>query len=187
MSKIGRKAIQIPQGVAVTLDSSLVRISGPKGSTQIELPAQIKARLVGGSVLIERESEDKKAKALQGLVRQNILNAMIGQKEGWQKTLEIFGTGYRAQLAGNKLVLSIGFSHPVEIEPPSGISFSVNQNKITVSGTDKQLVGQIAQKIKKIRPPDVYKGKGIRYEGEILRKKPGKAAKVGGAATGGAK
>lgn len=142
----------------------------------------------GNTVLVKRKKDDKRVKAMHGLVR-NLLNNMVkGVTEGWSKNLELVGVGFRAQSGGNKVTLDVGYSHPVEIIAPEGVNFEVTDNtKIKVSGIDKQLVGQIAANIKKVRIPDVYKGKGIRYEGEYIRKKVGKSAKIGAAGTVGGK
>jgi len=179
MSKIGRIPIEIPEQVNIRIEDGRISVSGPKGELDFNLPSQVKVEKKGDKLVVSRESDEGKAKALHGTVRQHLANMIKGVSEGWAKTLEIVGTGYRASLEGEKLVLSVGFSHPVEVSPPEGIKFEVAGGKIKVSGIDKVLVGQVAAKIRKIRPPDPYKGKGIRYEQEEIKLKPGKAAKIG--------
>ncbi|MDD5146974.1 MAG: 50S ribosomal protein L6 [Candidatus Daviesbacteria bacterium] len=185
MSRIGNAPITIPVGVAVEKSGRIVSVSGPKGVLKMELDPAVSLDVEGLTAIIKRENDQKKVKALHGLTRSLIANMVIGVSNLWSKSLELVGVGFRAQIAGDKLVVNIGFSHPVEIVAPEGITFEVTDNtKIKVSGVDKQLVGQVAANLKKIRPPDVYKGKGIRYEGEYIRKKVGKSAKVGVAVGG---
>lgn len=184
MSKIGKLAISLPEQVEVQIQPDKVVVSGPKGELTIQVPKVINVKKENSQLLISRTSEDKPAKALHGTIRQILANMIVGVTQGWDKTLEIVGTGYRASLKGENLDLALGFSHPVEVVPPAGIKFEVIEGKIRVSGSDKILVGQVAANIRKIRPPDAYKGKGIRYGGEKIKLKPGKAAKVG--APGGA-
>lgn len=187
MSRIGNVPITIPAGVTIQKDGANLVVNGPKGNLSIELMPEIKVEIAGDSILVKRKNDFKRSKALHGLFRNLTANMVLGVTEGWSKNLELVGVGFRAQNSGNKLILNVGYSHPVEVPAPEGIIFEVVDNtKIKVSGIDKQLVGQIAANIKKIRMPDVYKGKGIRYEGEYIRKKVGKSAKVGVAA-GGAK
>lgn len=163
-------------------------VNGPKGNLKMQIEELIDIEVETGKVLIKRKKDDKRVKALHGLTRSLISNMVLGVSQGWSKNLELVGVGFRAQVGGNKLVLNVGYSHPVEIEAPVGISFEVSDNtKIKVSGIDKQLVGQISADIKKVRAPDVYKGKGIRYAGEYIRKKVGKSAKAGVTGVGGAK
>lgn len=179
MSKIGRLPIKIPEEVSVKQEEGRIFVSGPKGELKFSLPSQVKVEKRGDELLVLPVSSERKARALHGTVRQRLANMVKGVSQGFGKTLEIVGTGYRAALSGEKLVLSLGFSHPVEVLPPEGIVFEIVEGKVKVSGIDKVLVGQTAAKIRKIRPPDAYKGKGIRYEGEEIKLKPGKAAKVG--------
>lgn len=179
MSRIGKKPIQVPEGAQIDREGERILIRGPKGEGEIKIPKGIKVSLSDQEISVEATREDKRTKSLHGMARQKIKNKIVGVTTGWQKTLELVGTGYRASLSGDKLTLLVGFSHPVELTPPPGVSFKVEQNKITVEGSDKELVGQVAQNIRKIRPPEPYKGKGIRYEGEEIKTKPGKAAKVG--------
>lgn len=186
MSRIGDLPIIIPAGVTVEKTGREILINGPKGSLRLAIHPQINVQIAEGQIKVSRVSDTKVVHALHGLVRNLINNMILGVTDGWSKNLELVGVGFRAQLNGNKLVLNVGYSHPVEIEAPEGINFEVSDNtKIKVSGIDKQLVGQIAANIKKVRIPDVYKGKGIRYEGEYIRKKVGKSAKIGVAGAGG--
>jgi len=178
MSKIGKIPIKIPEEVRVSLGKK-VTVSGPKGELEYNLPDGIKVKKKENELFVLPEKTDIKTKALHGTARQLLANMVEGVTEGFSKTLEIVGTGYRASLEGKKLVLSLGFSHPVEVIPPEGISYEIVDGKIKISGISKAQVGQEAARIRKIRPPDAYKGKGIRYEGEEIKLKPGKAAKVG--------
>lgn len=189
MSRIGDAPIKIPTGVTIEQNGKSLKVFGPKGKLNLEVVGGIKVEITGDQIIVKRKNDLKKVKALHGLTRNLINNMVLGVTDGWSKNLELVGVGFRAQVNGNKLVLNVGYSHPVEIEVPEGISFEVVDNtKIKVSGADKQLVGQISANIKKVRIPDVYKGKGIRYQGEYIRKKVGKSAKVGAAgAAGGAK
>ena len=178
MSRIGKKPIIIPENVQVELNHKIIA-KGPLGELTLKLPREIGLEKKENVLLVLRKSETKHAKSLHGLIRSLVANMIEGVTVGFKKTLELSGIGFRANLVGDKLVMTLGYSHPVEIEPPIGISFAVAGNKITVSGIDKELVGRIAAKIRSRRPPDAYKGKGIRYEGEVVRLKPGKAAKAG--------
>ncbi|TSC87352.1 MAG: large subunit ribosomal protein L6 [Microgenomates group bacterium Gr01-1014_7] len=188
MSRIGNLPIIIPAGVTVEVSGHHIKVNGPKGALELKFAPEIKVEVLEGKVIVKRKNDLKKSKALHGFTRSLIANMIAGVTEGWSKNLELVGVGFRAQASDNKLVLNVGFSHPVEIEAPPGINFEVLDNtRIKVSGTDKQLVGQVAANIKKVRPPDVYKGKGIRFEGEYIRKKVGKSAKVGAAGAAGAK
>jgi large subunit ribosomal protein L6 len=185
MSKIGRKPITIPENVTVEINHKIV-VRGPLGELTQKLPKAIKVEKKENILVVLAEKEDKQTKSFHGLMRSLIANMIEGVTTGFKKHLELIGIGYRANLSGEKLVLSIGFSHPVEIKPIEGVDFAVSENKITVSGINKELVGRIAAEIRTTRPPDAYKGKGIRYEGEVVKLKPGKAAKAGvGVATGG--
>lgn len=182
MSRVGNSPIVIPQGVTVEKSGQVVSVSGPKGKLELFFDPSISLVIEQMSIVVKRKNDQKRTKALHGLTRNLIANMTLGVTSGWDKNLELVGVGFRAQVSGNKLILNVGFSHPVEVETPSGINFEVSDNtKIKVSGIDKQLVGQIAANIKKVRVPDVYKGKGIRYQGEYIRKKVGKSAKVGAA------
>lgn len=189
MSRVGNAPILIPSGVTVETTGKKVLVNGPKGSLSMEVTPQIKVEVVDNQVMVARKNDQKNVRALHGLTRNLINNMIKGVTEEWTKFLELSGVGFRAQTGGDKLTLNVGYSHPVEIIAPQGISFEVIDNtKIKVSGIDKQLVGQIAANIKSVRVPDVYKAKGIKYEGEYIRKKLGKSGKVGVAgAIGGAK
>ena len=180
MSRIGRKPIVIPSGVQVSIEGNTVRVKGPKGElTQVFHP-EIKLVQEGGAIRVERPSEEKFHKSLHGLTRTLVSNMVQGVTEGFSKALEINGVGYRAAKQGDKLVLTIGFSHPVEIEPLKGIEIEVPApNRIVVKGADKQVVGQMAAIIRSVREPEPYKGKGIKYEKEVVRRKAGKAGKAG--------
>lgn len=179
MSRIGRLPIQIPDKVTITVDSdNVVTVKGPKGELKQDINKDMKLVQEDGILTVERPSENKNHKALHGLTRSLIFNMVEGVTNGYQKSLDIIGVGYRAQLQGKKIVMNLGFSHPVEIEPPAGIEFEVpNPNKIIVKGINKQVVGAVASDIRKWRLPEPYKGKGIRYEGEYVRQKEGKTGK----------
>lgn len=180
MSRIGKKPITLPSGVGVEVDGAIVKVKGPKGELSWELPQETMVRQEAGQVLVERPNDTKYCKSLHGLVRTLIANMVEGVSNGFAKTLEIQGVGYRAAKQGKKLVLNVGYSQPVEIEPFSGIEIEVPaSNKIIVQGIDKQKVGQMAAMIRSVRKPEPYKGKGIRYENEYVRRKAGKAGKAG--------
>lgn len=169
-------SVKIPENTRVTLEDKRMKIAGSKGElVQVIVPSVV-VNMGDREIIIENTGESKKTRALSGLMRALITNALIGVNEGFSKTLELSGVGYRAQVSGDTLTLSIGFSHPVIIKAPAGISFSVAENKIIITGIDKQLVGQIAHSIRSTRPPEPYKGKGIKYVGERIRRKAGKAA-----------
>ncbi len=175
MSRIGRLPIPLPSGVKVTVGEATVSVQGPKGTLAHAVPPGITARLDGQRVLLERSDDTKRLKALHGLTRALIANAVAGVSKGFVKELEIQGVGYRAQVSGRSVSFSLGYSHPVEFPIPEGVQVAVDrQVRLTVSGADRQAVGQVAAKIRSLRPPDVYKGKGIRYVGEVVRKKAGK-------------
>jgi len=178
MSKIGQKPITIPEGVTVTIDGRNLTVVGPKGTLALLVRQEVKVNIVDSIVTIERKSESKIAKSMHGLVRSLVFNMVTGVDKPWKKELELIGVGYRANVSGNKLVLSLGFSHPVEVIAPEGIEFATAENKVIVTGIDKTLVGQVAADIRKKRKPEPYKGKGIRYVGEYVRRKSGKAAKA---------
>jgi large subunit ribosomal protein L6 len=176
MSKIGRKPIQLPNSVKVDINDDNILVKGPKGQLSRKVPSQIKVESKDGNILVKRLNDSKFAKALHGLTRSLINNMVIGVSEGFEKNLEIVGVGYKAQLQGKKLSIQIGFNHPVVYEPPEGITIQVPEpTKIKVLGIDKELVGQVAADIRAIRPPEPYKGKGIRYENEQVLRKAGKA------------
>jgi large subunit ribosomal protein L6 len=177
MSRIGRKPIEVPAGVIVSVDPGRVTVSGPKGELRQDLPARMKIEQEDGSIVVTRPTERGDDRALHGLTRTLIANMVEGVTNGFEKRLEIQGVGYRAALAGSNLELQVGYSHPVRITPREGISFEVPiPTQVIVRGIDKQVVGQTAAEIRKVRPPEPYKGKGIRYEGEFVRRKVGKRA-----------
>lgn len=179
MSRIGRQPIAIPEGVTVTVSGdNVVTVKGPKGQLVKAMHKDINVEVNDKLVLVKRNSDEKQYKALHGLTRALINNMVIGVTSGFQKSLELVGVGYRAQLTGKKLVLNLGYSHPVEVEATEGITFEVPaSNKIVVKGLDKQLVGEVAANVRRWRKPEPYKGKGIKYEGEIIRRKEGKTGK----------
>lgn len=183
MSRIGKKPIKIPEGVTVTVNGQDVKVSGPKGTLDLNFRHEIGISVSGNDVIVDRKAETAKAKSLHGLTRTLVDNMILGVSKGWNKGLEIVGVGYRAAVEGTTLVLNVGFSHQVKFPAPAGITFEVFENtKVNVRGIDKQLVGETASQIRRIKPPEPYKGKGIRYIGEYVRRKAGKAAKaVGGA------
>jgi len=174
MSRIGKKPILIPPGVEVKIEGQKVVIRGPKGELLRQVPPEIKIETSEGKIFVSVQIVTKKTKALWGTTRQLISNMIDGVTKGFERKLEIEGLGYRASLEGENLVLEIGFAQPVKIKKPEGIKFSVEKNVIIVSGIDKELVGQIAAKVRAVRPPEPYKGKGIRYFGEVIRRKAGK-------------
>lgn len=180
MSRIGRMPVEIPKGVEVNIKGSHVRVKGPKGELSHTFPADMSIAMNEGQVEVSRPSDERTHRALHGMTRALINNMVVGVSTGFQKILEINGVGYRAELKGKDLVLNVGFSHPVVVEPPEGISFEVDtrSRQIKVMGYDKQQVGQVAANIRKIRPPEPYKGKGIKYLEEKIRRKAGKAGKV---------
>ena len=181
MSRIGRLPIPVPAGVDVTLDGRVITVTGPKGSLTRQLPPRIAVNREGETLLVTRPTETKLDKSLHGLTRTLVNNMVIGVTSGYRKGLEIIGVGYRAQKVGEKLTLALGYSHPIEIDPPAGISFEVETPvRLAVVGIDKELVGQMAAKVRSMRKPEPYKGKGVRYAGEKVRRKAGKAGKIGG-------
>jgi large subunit ribosomal protein L6 len=178
MSRIGRMPISVPAGVTVTIDGQHVAVKGPKGELALTVAEPIQVVLEDNQVVVTRPNEERLSKSLHGLTRTLINNNIIGVTEGYEKKLEVVGTGYRVAAKGSSLELSLGFSHSVTVDPPQGITFAVEGNdKITVSGIDKQAVGETAANIRKIRKPEPYKGKGVRYAGEQVRRKAGKAGK----------
>ena len=182
MSRVGNSPIQIPSGVTVEKTDDMIVVNGPKGSLSMQTNPSIKVEIEDGKVVVKRKNDQAQNRSLHGLMRSLISNMVVGVTTGWSKNLELVGVGFRAQSSWDKLNLNIGYSHPVEVIAPEGIRFEVRDNtKITVSGIDKYVVGQVAANVRAIRRPDVYKGKGVRYEGEYIRKKAGKAGKVGAA------
>ena len=181
MSRIGRKPIPTPAGVQIAQQSGTVTVRGPRGELAQHIPESISIEEVDGSLLVRRDSDEPPVRALHGLVRSLVANMVTGVTDGFTKTLVISGVGYRAAKEGNSLRLVVGYSHPVDIPAPAGITFEVPApTRVVVQGIDKQLVGEIASKIRSVRPPEPYLGKGIRYEDEVIRRKAGKAGKVGG-------
>ena len=177
MSRIGRHPIAIPAGVTVEIaENNVVTVKGPKGTLEKALPTEMEIKQEGEEIVVTRPNDLKKMKSLHGLTRTLIHNMVVGVTEGYTKTLEVNGVGYRAQKQGKKLVLSLGYSHPVEMEDPEGLESKVEGNTIIVSGIDKEKVGQYAAEIREKRAPEPYKGKGIRYKGEVVRRKEGKKA-----------
>lgn len=180
MSRVGMKPISVPQGVEVTIDGSEVTVTGPKGELCRTFSPDMTITLKDGTLIVSRPSDNRIHRSLHGLTRSLLANMIEGVTNGYQKSLDLVGMGYRVQKSGDKLVLLIGYSHPVEIVPPPGISLGVEgATRVIVSGIDKQLVGQMAAQIRAVKPPNPYVGKGIRYTGEMVRLKPGKAGKVG--------
>ena len=181
MSRIGKLPVPVPSGVDVTIDGRTVTVKGPKGQLSRELHPDMRVAREDGSIVVSRPTEQKTHKQLHGLTRTLVNNMVVGVTDGYRKGLEITGVGYRAVKIGEKLQLSLGYSHPVEIDPPSGISFEVeNPTRLAVVGIDKELVGQVAAQVRATRKPEPYKGKGVRYSGEYIRRKAGKAGKIGG-------
>ena len=181
MSKIGKQPIAVPNGVSIVKDGRKVTVTGPKGELSIVLPRNLEVEQEGEEIKVFPKKETEDSRAMHGTYRSLLANMVNGVTEGWSRRLELVGTGYRADTTGKILNLTVGFSHPVKVDAPEGISFKVEKSDILVEGIDKVVVGQTAAKIRGIRPPEPYKGKGIRYKEEIVRRKPGKAAKAGGA------
>ncbi|GIE79124.1 50S ribosomal protein L6 [Actinoplanes philippinensis] len=178
MSRIGRKSIPVPAGVDVKISGQTVTVKGPKGELSHTVAEPITVSQDGGELVVNRPNDERKAKELHGLSRTLVANMIVGVTEGYKKVLEINGTGYRVTAKGKDLEFALGFSHPVLVVPPAGITFSVEKpTQFTVTGIDKQLVGEVSANIRKIRPPEPYKGKGVKYQGEVIRRKAGKAGK----------
>jgi len=178
MSRIGKRPIAIPNKVTVAIDGQQVVVKGPKGELSRVLPGEVLVEQDGTTVVVTRRSESRPARQRHGLCRTLVANMVEGVSQGFQRRLEIQGVGYRAQVQGRNLVLNMGYSHPVQIDPPEGVQLVVENNtNVVVSGIDKEIVGNIAAQIRAVRPPEVYKGKGIRYAGEVVRRKAGKAGK----------
>jgi large subunit ribosomal protein L6 len=181
MSRIGKMPIPVPSGVDVTIDGNRIVVKGPKGELSREITPVLRVVRDDGSLRVERPDDSKRSRELHGLTRTLVANMVTGVTTGFRKGLEITGVGYRAQLVGSKLQLSLGYSHPVEIDPPAGISFELeNPTRLAVLGIDRELVGHVAARVRAARKPEPYKGKGVRYAGEIVRRKAGKAGKIGG-------
>ncbi len=178
MSRIGKMPVAIPGGVEVKVEGSLVTVKGPKGELSLNVASPIAVAIEDGQVVVTRPDDERDSRALHGLTRTLIANQIVGVTEGYSKDLEVVGTGYRVQAKGQGLEFALGFSHPVFVDPPAGITFEVEGNtKLTVRGIDKQAVGEAAANIRKLKKPEPYKGKGIRYAGEVVRRKAGKAGK----------
>ena len=178
MSRIGKLPVHIPDGVEVKIENNLVSAKGPMGNESVQIREEIEVKIDGKEIILTRKNDDRKSRSLHGLSRTLVQNVVTGVKGGFTKKLEIQGVGYRAQMQGSAINLQLGYSHPIVIEPPQGIKIAVEANtKITVTGSNKQMVGDVAAQIRSKRPPEVYKGKGIRYEGEFVRRKAGKAGK----------
>ncbi len=180
MSRIGLVPIEVPNGVDINIDGQSVAVKGPRGSLDLDVRSPISISRENGSIVVSRPNDDRRNRSLHGLTRTLISNMVVGVTDGYTKRLEIRGVGYRAAMDGKTLVINVGYSHPVRMEPEEGIEFAMEGNtQILVSGVDKQLVGEMAARIRRVRPPEPYKGKGIRYAGEFVRQKAGKAGKVG--------
>ncbi len=178
MSRIGRMPIDIPGGVEVKIDGQAVSVKGPKGELALNVASPIEVAIEDNQVVVTRPDDERASRSLHGLTRTLIANQIIGVTQGYSKGLEVVGTGYRVQAKGEGVEFALGFSHPVTVNPPAGITFTVEgNNKLTVSGIDKQAVGEVAANIRKIRKPEPYKGKGVRYAGEVVRRKAGKSGK----------
>ena len=178
MSRIGRMPIDIPGGVDVKIDGQAVTVKGPKGELSLTVASPIEVAIEDNQVVVTRPDDERNSRSLHGLTRTLIANQIIGVTQGYSKGLEVVGTGYRVQAKGSSVEFALGFSHPVTVDPPAGITFTVEgNNKLTVSGIDKQAVGEVAANIRKIRKPEPYKGKGVRYVGERVLRKAGKAGK----------
>lgn len=177
MSRIGKRPVSVPEGVQVAVSDGTFSVKGPRGELSLDVHPELTLRIEDGEVRVERPSDSARHKALHGLTRTLVANMVTGVTSGFTKTLEIVGVGYRAEKRGDQIVLSLGFSHPVQYRPPRGITVEVpNPTTVTVQGADKQTVGQVAADIRGFRPPEPYKGKGIRYQGEQVRRKAGKTA-----------
>ena len=181
MSRIGRLAIPVPTGVAVSLEGDTITVTGPRGTLSRRLVSELRVVQDEGILRVERPDDSKRSRELHGLTRTLVNNMVVGVTDGYRKGLEITGVGYRAQKVGEKLQLNLGYSHPIEIDPPEGITFELeNPTRLAVLGIDKELVGHVAARIRATRKPEPYKGKGVRYAGEVVRRKAGKAGKIGG-------
>ncbi len=180
MSRIGRLPVVLPQGVEVKIDGSMVHVKGPKGEMQQSFPPSMQVSINEGVLEVTRATDGRTDRSLHGMTRALINNMVVGVSTGFERILEVNGVGYRAEIQGNNLVLYVGYSHPVVVEPPKGISFDTDMKtrQIKIKGYDKQLVGQVAADIRKVRPPEPYQGKGIKYLEEKIRRKAGKAGKV---------
>lgn len=179
MSRVGRKPIPVPENVSLKIERNTVAVAGPKGELAYKIPDGLEVTQEDRVLTVARRENSLLRPGIYGLFARILGSAIAGVTNGWGKTLVLIGTGYRARLEGGSLVLTLGFSHPVRFDPPEGVSFAVSENKVVVSGIDRGVVGQIAANIRATRPPEPYQGKGVRYEGEYVRKKAGKSAKTG--------
>jgi large subunit ribosomal protein L6 len=178
MSRIGRLPIDIPAGVDITVDGSDVKVKGPKGELALTVKTPIQVKLEDGQLLVTRPDDERESRSLHGLTRTLIANQIIGVTTGYTKGLDVVGTGYRVASDGQNITFALGYSHPITVAPPAGISFTVEgNNRVIVSGIDKQAVGEVAANLRKLRKPEPYKGKGVRYTGEVVRRKAGKSGK----------
>jgi large subunit ribosomal protein L6 len=177
MSRIGKQPIPVPSAVKVDIDGRNVKVTGPKGTLEREVVPEVRLHMEDGKLIVTRPSDAPRDRAMHGLTRALLSNMVTGVDTGFRRTLELVGVGYRAQMVGSKLGLALGFSHPVEIDPPAGVSFTVEGPRVHIDGIDKEAVGQVAANIRKLRPPEPYLGKGIRYQGEVVRRKAGKSGK----------
>jgi len=178
MSRIGRLPIEIPAGVEITVDGAAVTVKGPKGELNLTVAKPIEVEIADGQVQVTRPDDERESRSLHGLTRTLIANDIVGVTEGYSKGLEVVGTGYRVASKGSGIEFALGYSHPIAVEPPAGITFTVEgNNKVTVSGISKQAVGETAANLRKLRKPEPYKGKGVRYAGEQIRRKAGKSGK----------
>lgn len=174
MSRIGKRPIKIPEGVEVKIEGNFVRVKGPQGELEREIRPEVEAKIEEGEIIVSEKRKTKKSRAFWGTTRAVIANMVQGVSSAYNIEMQIKGVGYRAELQGEKLILRVGFSHPVEVEAPEGVTFKVEKDIITVSGIKKELVGRVAADLRKVRPPDAYKGKGIRYKDEVIILKEGK-------------
>jgi large subunit ribosomal protein L6 len=178
MSRIGRLPIDVPANVNVTIDGSAVTVKGPKGELALTVASPIEVKLDGAQLLVTRPDDERASRSLHGLTRTLIANQIIGVTDGYTKGLDIVGTGYRVAVDGSGITFALGYSHPITVQPPAGITFTIEgNNRVIVSGIDKQAVGEVAANLRKLRKPEPYKGKGVRYTGEIVRRKAGKSGK----------
>jgi len=177
MSRIGKAPIPLPSSVRVEIDGRNISVTGPRGTLQREVVPEVRLHLEDGRLLVTRPNDQPRERAMHGLTRALLANMVTGVSDGFTKTLELVGVGYRAQMQGSNLVLALGFSHPVEVVPPRGITFTVEGPRVKIEGIDIEAVGQVAANIRKLRPPEPYLGKGIRYQGEFVRRKAGKSGK----------
>ena len=177
MSRIGKQPIPVPSAVKIDIDGRNIKVTGPKGTLTREVVPEVNLTMDDGNLIVTRPSDAPRDRAMHGLTRALLFNMVTGVDTGYRRTLELIGVGYRGQMQGSKLVLALGYSHPIEIDPPEGITFAVEGPRVHVDGIDKEQVGQVAADIRKLRPPEPYLGKGVRYQGEFVRRKAGKSGK----------